>query len=62
MKIKYGETELEARMTPTGYSFRIPGDEDWHNVAGDVRHLIKYIRHYMHIERNYPDCTPEIIG
>ena len=62
MKIKYGNLELEARMTPTGYSFRVPGDEERHDVSGDIRHLIKYVRHYMHIQRHYPDCVPEILG
>jgi len=60
MKIKYGEIELQTRVTPNGYSFKLPDEEDWHDVAGDVRHLMKYIRHYMHIERHFHEAEPQI--
>lgn len=62
MKIKYGEMELDTVMTPNGYRFKVPDEEDWHDVAGDIRHLLKYVRHYMHIERHFPDAPPEVIG
>lgn len=62
MKIKFGDILLETRMTPSGYSFKVPDEEDWHDVSGDIRHLLKYVRHYLHIVRSFPDATPEVVG